>query len=98
MLVRKTKMPSNCASASTFAGSNGEAPPFRSGEEPAVTSVGHQFLVALRQLAVQISEQFRPGLGVLARLFLVTTDDVAAAGERDVFHRQLGFALLAWDD
>ena len=62
-----------------------------SGQEAAVALFADQTLGPARQLALQAVEQLGAGFGVLARLFLVAADDIAAAMDLDLFHRQIGF-------
>jgi len=46
---------------------------------------------------VQVDEQRGACFGILARLLLIATDDIAAAFDPDLLHRQIGLALLARD-
>src|SRR5690242_14583454 len=66
----------------------------RCGKKAAVAGVAHQALGAACQLALQAGEQLGTGFRILARLFLIATDDVAAALELDLLDRQIGFTLL----
>ena len=96
-MVRNTKMPSNGASASTFAAVDGKPVAIGRRQEAAVARVGDQALVAGRQLAFAVRRAAGTRLGILARLLLIAADDIAAARDRDLPHRQIGLAFLAWN-
>jgi hypothetical protein len=67
------------------------------GQEAAVAGVGHKTLGAGRQFALQPVQQRGTGFGILARLFLIASNDITPALDLDLLHRQIGFAPLTRD-
>ena len=78
-------------------GINGE--PFAGGigQEAAISGIADQRLVTLRQLAFETGQQRGPALGVLAGLFLIAAQHVAASAEDDLVDGEVGLTLLARD-